>query len=102
MKDEGVRHLIDAQPLEILGGAERDRTVGLQSAILALSQLSYCPVPSKTAKRIEHSARRNHKPITSNVLDNVLIWDRFLDAFAQGQCSLRGIPIYRPHHIDRR
>ena len=25
------------------GGAERDRTAGLQSAILALSQLSYCP-----------------------------------------------------------
>ena len=42
-KDEGVRHPIDVQPLGILGGAERDRTVGLQSAILALSQLSYCP-----------------------------------------------------------
>ena len=27
----------------MIGGAERDRTAGLQSAILALSQLSYCP-----------------------------------------------------------
>ena len=37
-----------ANPFELvpfsLGGAERDRTAGLQSAILALSQLSYCPV----------------------------------------------------------
>jgi hypothetical protein len=30
-----------------LGGAERDRTAGLQSAILALSQLSYCPISYK-------------------------------------------------------
>jgi hypothetical protein len=42
-KDEGVRHPINVQPLEILGGADRDRTGDLQSAILALSQLSYCP-----------------------------------------------------------
>ena len=27
----------------LVNGAERDRTAGLQSAILALSQLSYCP-----------------------------------------------------------
>ena len=40
------------------GGAERDRTAGLQSAILALSQLSYCPVTFKTAWRVEHSAWR--------------------------------------------
>jgi hypothetical protein len=37
-----------ANPFELapfsLGGAERDRTAGLQSAILALSQLSYCPI----------------------------------------------------------
>ncbi len=32
-----------AGPLRF-GGADRDRTGGLQSAILALSQLSYCPV----------------------------------------------------------
>ncbi len=31
-----------------VGGADRDRTGGLQSAILALSQLSYCPLLSKT------------------------------------------------------
>ncbi len=30
-------------PSILFGGAERDRTAGLQSAILALSQLSYCP-----------------------------------------------------------
>ena len=42
-KDEGVRHPINVQPLGILGGADRDRTGDLQSAILALSQLSYCP-----------------------------------------------------------
>ena len=29
--------------MDEVGGAERDRTAGLQSAILALSQLSYCP-----------------------------------------------------------
>ena len=34
---------IPANPFCLFGGAERDRTVGLQSAILALSQLSYCP-----------------------------------------------------------
>jgi hypothetical protein len=32
-------------------GAEGDRTLGLQSAILALSQLSYSPVPSARARR---------------------------------------------------
>jgi hypothetical protein len=42
------------------GGAEEARTPDLQSAILALSQLSYCPIP-KTAKRIEHSARETSK-----------------------------------------
>ncbi len=30
-------------PLILLGGAERDRTVGLLNAIQALSQLSYSP-----------------------------------------------------------
>ncbi len=78
-KDEGVRYLVDIQPLEIIGvprrsfeispqlarlcvsasarqaslvspseaksgGAEEARTPDLQSAILALSQLSYCPI----------------------------------------------------------
>ena len=33
-----------ADPFDFVGGAERDRTAGLQSAILALSQLSYCPI----------------------------------------------------------
>jgi hypothetical protein len=44
----------------MFGGAERDRTVGLQSAILALSQLSYCPINKKpqSAWRIEHRARK--------------------------------------------
>ena len=43
-----------ANPFELppfIGGAERDRTAGLQSAILALSQLSYCPINDETAKR---------------------------------------------------
>ena len=38
-------------PLILFGGAERDRTVGLQSAILALSQLSYCPVINDAQRR---------------------------------------------------
>jgi hypothetical protein len=42
-KSKGVRHLTMSNPF-FIGGAERDRTAGLQSAILALSQLSYCPV----------------------------------------------------------
>ena len=42
--------------LKINGGADRDRTGGLQSAILALSQLSYCPVTQKKAYSIEQSA----------------------------------------------
>ena len=41
-----------ASPLSF-GGADRDRTGGLQSAILALSQLSYCPV---TLDRRAHGA----------------------------------------------
>ena len=42
-KDKGVRQALLPNPFLISGGAERDRTAGLQSAILALSQLSYCP-----------------------------------------------------------
>ena len=38
-------------PLTLLGGAERDRTVGLLNAIQALSQLSYSPETFK--KQIE-------------------------------------------------
>ena len=38
---------LNGESLNIFGGAERDRTVGLQSAILALSQLSYCPISYK-------------------------------------------------------
>ena len=34
-------------PLNLLGGAERDRTVGLLNAIQALSQLSYSPTEPK-------------------------------------------------------
>ena len=34
-------------PLIFLGGAERDRTVGLLNAIQALSQLSYSPKLNK-------------------------------------------------------
>ena len=45
-------------PLISNGGAERDRTVGLQSAILALSQLSYCPVTYiRIAQRASRMAR---------------------------------------------
>ncbi len=33
--------------MEIIGGAEEARTPDLQSAILALSQLSYCPISHK-------------------------------------------------------
>ena len=42
--------------MRINGGAERDRTVGLQSAILALSQLSYCP---NSYKKVSVLARRS-------------------------------------------
>ncbi len=38
----------------MVGGAEGIRTPDLQSAILALSQLSYCPIPLKIAKSIGH------------------------------------------------
>ncbi len=34
---------VNADPPDMSGGAERDRTVGLLNAIQALSQLSYSP-----------------------------------------------------------
>jgi hypothetical protein len=36
----------------VSNGAERDRTAGLQSAILALSQLSYCPGITSSESRL--------------------------------------------------
>jgi hypothetical protein len=39
-------------PLILNGGADRDRTGDLQSAILALSQLSYCPLFHFFKKRL--------------------------------------------------
>ena len=44
VREEKRDEPIEVYPFFIFGGAERDRTVGLQSAILALSQLSYCPI----------------------------------------------------------
>ena len=43
---------ISGQPLDFIGGAKRDRTVDLYNAIVALSQLSYGPETSGTARDI--------------------------------------------------
>jgi len=56
-KDEGVRYPIDTRPLGIIGGADRDRTGDLQSAILALSQLSYCPRTMLQVRRWRSEAK---------------------------------------------
>src|SRR6266851_5106342 len=43
---------ISGQPLDFIGGAKRDRPVDLYNAIVALSQLSYGPETSGTARDI--------------------------------------------------
>ena len=44
----------NAKCLELLGGAERDRTVDLLTASQALSQLSYSPRKSSTYKKLTY------------------------------------------------
>jgi hypothetical protein len=48
---------ISGQPLVFVGGAKRDRTVDLYNAIVALSQLSYGPETSGTARGIIPASR---------------------------------------------
>ena len=52
---------ISGQPLDFIGGAKRDRTVDLYNAIVALSQLSYGPETSGTARDIIPAPRTGNR-----------------------------------------
>ncbi|GEM_PF-1846232 len=85
--------------LRRFGGAEGIRTPDLQSAILALSQLSYCPTHFIRRLGIEKKLLFMK---AEYVLDNVLTSSPIPGVLSQKQCLPEGSLIYLQRHNDPR